>query len=167
MSLPLVDLPDGWAVAISAGAWAGASVAVGLVANRLPPALLDHDTWLTRLRPGEADGRWYERRTAIRTWKRWLPEGGDVFDGGIDKRHLPGRDQAVLERFVIETRRAELVHWTLLACSPLFVLWNRPPVAAGMVAFGVVANVPFIWVQRYNRARLQRVLGRRARRVPT
>lgn len=165
MSLPLVTMPDGASVVLSAGVWASASVAIGYVAHRAPVRRFDHDTWLTRLRPAEAGGRTYERHLAIRRWKRWLPEGGAAFRGGIDKRHLPGRDQASLERFAAETRRAEVVHWALLSLSPAFVLWNRPAIAVGMVAFGVVANVPFIWVQRYNRARLERVLARRRRRV--
>ena len=66
--------------------------------------------------------------------------------------------------FVRETRRAELGHWWALACSPLFVLWNPPLAAALLVAYGVLANLPFILIQRYNRLRTQSVLARLARR---
>jgi glycosyl-4,4'-diaponeurosporenoate acyltransferase len=167
VSLPLVELPDGVAVVVSSAAWAGLSFGIGYLAHRLPVAAVDHDTWLTRLRPWERDGRVYERRLRIRTWKRRLPEGGDFYDGGFSKRHLRGRRRDHLERFMAETRRAELVHWALLGCSPLFLLWNRPPVAVGMVVFGVAANAPFIVVQRYNRARLVRLLSRPRLQVPT
>jgi len=35
-----------------------------------------------------------------------------------------------------------------MACGPLFALWN-PPLAAGLlVGYGVVANLPFILIQR-------------------
>jgi len=165
MAVPLVELPDGWAVACSSGVWVGLSLAVGYVTHRAPVSRFDHDTWLTRLRPFEADGRIYERRLKIRRWKGRLPEGGDTFDGGFDKRRLRGRSTELLERFAAETRRAELTHWVLLACGPVFVLWNRPPVAAGMMIFGVVFNAPFIVTQRYNRARLARLLDRRQRAV--
>lgn len=167
MSLPLVELSDGWAIVVGSATWAGLSFAVGYLAHRAPVARFDHDSWLTRLRTWEAGGRVYERRLRIRTWKRWLPEGGDFYEGGYSKRHLHTRDRAVLARFAVETRRAEVTHWVLLACSPLFLLWNRPLVAALMALFGVVANLPFIVVQRYNRARLSRLLGRPRRRVPT
>lgn len=167
MSLPLVELPDAWAVVVGSAAWAGLSFGIGYVTHRLPLARLDHDTWLTRLRPWEHDGRVYERRLRIRTWKRWLPEGGDFYDGGFSKRHLRGRRREHLERFAAETRRAEVTHWALLACAPLFLLWNRPVVGVAMAAFGVVANAPFIVVQRYNRARLVRLLRRPRLRVPT
>jgi len=166
MALPVVDLPDAWAVALSTGVWVGLSFGVGYVTHRAPVARFDHDTWLTRLRPIEADGRVYERRLRIRRWKGRLPEGGDTFDGGFDKRRLRGRSTDLLERFAAETRRAEMTHWVLLVCGPLFVVWNRPLVAAGMVAFGVLFNAPFIVTQRYNRARLARLLARRRAAVP-
>lgn len=167
MSLPLVQLSDGWAVLVGSAAWAGLSFGIGYLAHRAPLSTVGRDRWVTRLRAWERDGRIYERRLRIRTWKRWLPEGGDFYEGGFSKRHLQGRDRSHLERFVAETRRAELTHWALLACSPLFLLWNRPLIAACMVAFGVVANLPFVIVQRYNRARLVRLLSRPRLRVPT
>jgi glycosyl-4,4'-diaponeurosporenoate acyltransferase len=65
--------------------------------------------------------------------------------------------------FRAETRRAELGHWSAMACGPLFVLWNPPAVAAVMVVYGVVVNAPFIAIQRFNRLRIGRVLARRSR----
>ena len=50
-----------------------------------------------------------------------------------------------------------------MACSPLFVLWN-PPLAAGiLVTYGVLVNLPFIVIQRYNRIRTTALLERLAR----
>ena len=163
--LPLVELSDGWAVLVSSAAWALLSVVVGYVAHRLPVSTFDHDTWLTRLRGIERGGRTYERHLAIRTWKPWLPEAGDLFDGGFSKAHLGGRDVAHLERFVAETRRAEVTHWALMACGPLFLLWTPPWIGAVMIAFGVVANLPCLLAQRYNRARLLRLVDRRRARL--
>ena len=145
------------AAVMDAGAWAVAGVAVGYAASRLPSRLLDHDTALTGLRSWERDGRAYVR-LGVRRWKDRLPEAGAVFRGGISKRSLPGRDMVQLERFRAETRRAELVHWALLAVTPLFALWNPPLLLVAMVAYALVANVPCIIVQRYNRARLARIL---------
>jgi glycosyl-4,4'-diaponeurosporenoate acyltransferase len=55
------------------------------------------------------------------------------------------------------------VHWAVLAIVPVFALWSPPLLFAAMVAYGVVANVPCIAVQRFNRARIVRVLARRER----
>jgi glycosyl-4,4'-diaponeurosporenoate acyltransferase len=60
-----------------------------------------------------------------------------------------------------ETRRAETVHWLNLSAGPLFLIWCRPLLGAFMIVFGVVAHLPFVMVQRYNRERLGRLLRRR------
>jgi glycosyl-4,4'-diaponeurosporenoate acyltransferase len=72
-----------------------------------------------------------------------------------------------LNRFVTETRRAEATHWVLLAAGPLFLLWNPWGLGLVMIAYAVVANVPCLVVQRYNRARLLRVVERARRRAPS
>ncbi|MEJ5253956.1 MAG: hypothetical protein WHS89_01280 [Acidimicrobiales bacterium] len=154
------QLSVGWLVLIDSLVWLGASLLVGLLAHRTPLAWLGRDHLLTRLRRFECDGRWYERQLHIKRWKDRLPEAGDFFAGGFSKRSLPSSDPAVLRRFVAETRRAELTHWALLALGPVFFLWNPWWLALAMVLYAIVANVPCLLVQRYNRARLERVLRR-------
>lgn len=160
-SLPLVELPDPAMVLVSAVAWAAISVAVGYTCHRLPTRAFDHDTALTRLRPWEAGGRAYERHLRIVRWKDRMPEAGAAFAGGFSKKHTPGRGPGMLERFVVETRRAETTHWAILACWPLFFLWCRWNVALVMGVYALAANVPCILIQRYNRARLLRILASR------
>lgn len=161
-SLPLVELSDLAMVLLSAVAWAATSVAVGYTCHRLPARAFDHDTGLTRLRPWEAGGRVYERRLRIVRWKDRMPEAGAAFAGGFSKKHTPGRGPGALERFVTETRRAETTHWAILACWPLFFLWCRWNVALVMGVYALAANVPCILIQRYNRARLLRILRSRS-----
>ena len=75
---------------------------------------------------------------------------------------------AALERFAAETRRAELVHWVNAAAGPLFLVWCPPVIGAVMVVFGPVVHLPFVCIQRSNRAQIERVLAaRRARLRPT
>ncbi len=149
-------------VVVDSAAWIVLSVVIGAWAPRFPRRWVERDTALTALRPFEGAGRWW-RRFGVDRWKDRLPEAGAVF-GGASKRTLRRDDVGQL---VEETRRAELVHWLLAACGPLFVLWNPAPLAAAMVAFAIVANAPFIVVQRYNRARLYRVVHRRSRGART
>ena len=157
MSWPPIDLGLMATVVLDIAAWGILSTAVGYAGHRIPVARLDHDTAFSRLRGFEDGGRLYTR-LGIRRWKDHLPEAGALFRGGVSKRGLAGHDPATLGRLVVETRRAEWVHRTLLAASLLFTLWNPPVLAVTMVAYGVVANVPCLVVQRYNRARLLRVL---------
>jgi glycosyl-4,4'-diaponeurosporenoate acyltransferase len=147
-------------VLIDAGVWASWSALCGYVAHRITPARLSRDGWLFRIRRFETNGRVYERWLRIRSWKDRLPEAGNLFRGGISKRRLPHHDQEGLERFAVETRRAELTHWLILAATPWFFLWNPWWLGVAMVGYGIVANVPCLAIQRYNRARLLRMILR-------
>ena len=79
--------------------------------------------------------------------------------GFFSKRSVRTRDRAVLEQFVIETRRAEWTHWTIMMITPVFLVWNWWWVELLMIAYALTANLPCLLVQRYNRARLLRLLG--------
>ena len=147
------------AVAIDVVAWAVISAGAGYVAHRLPAERFRGDGWLTRRRTHETT-RVYERHLRIKRWKDRLPEAGALFRGGFSKRAITGADATHLERFVVETRRAEHVHWWILASAPLFLLWNPWWLGLCMLAYAVATNVPCIAVQRYNRLRLRRALGR-------
>ena len=144
---------------IDAAVWAAWSALCGYVSHRLPASTLSRDGPL-RLRRIERDGRVYERVLRIKAWKDALPEAGSLFRGGFSKRHVVRHDRAYLEQFRVETRRAEWTHWAILALSPVFFAWNPWWLALAMLGYGVVANVPCLLVQRYNRARLARTLDR-------
>jgi glycosyl-4,4'-diaponeurosporenoate acyltransferase len=150
-------------VGIDSALWAGCSVAVGYAGHRLSSAAVGRETPLTVLRPWEGAGRVYER-IGIRRWKDRVPEAGALFTGGVSKQSLHGRNQAALLAFVAETRRAELVHWALAGIGPLFLLWNPWPLALAMVGYAVVANLPFIAIQRFNRGRALALVHRKAKR---
>jgi glycosyl-4,4'-diaponeurosporenoate acyltransferase len=157
--MPLVHLSDGVTIAVDVAAWAAIHAATGYAAHRIPASRLQRDSWLTRARGFERDGRVYES-FAIKRWKDRLPEAGALFAGGVSKRSLPSRSADGLRRLAVETRRAEIGHSLAAAASPLFVLWNPPLVAVAMVIYGVAVNAPFIAIQRYNRLRISRALAR-------
>jgi glycosyl-4,4'-diaponeurosporenoate acyltransferase len=156
-------MPPALTIVVDVIAWGVFHGATGYAAYRLDDSRLSRDGWLLRQRRFET-GRWYRRRLRINRWKDKVPEAGDLFRGGVSKRHLPAYDVAGLELFVRETRRAELAHWWAMLCGPLFVLWNPPLAAVLLVGYGVVANLPFILIQRYNRFRTQPLVERRSAR---
>jgi glycosyl-4,4'-diaponeurosporenoate acyltransferase len=161
MVVPLVQLPGWLRVVLDVGAWAAWSVLVGWIGHRRAASDFAVDRWWSRLRRREAGGRWYERRLRVKAWKDRLPEAGALFAGGTSKRSLPaGADRrSNLQRFVVETRRAEWVHWVVAALVVVFPVWNDPWVLAPMVVYAAAANGPCIAVQRYNRARALSALG--------
>jgi glycosyl-4,4'-diaponeurosporenoate acyltransferase len=145
--------------------WALWSAACGYAAHTIPRRQLVADGRFLRLRAWERDGHVYERVLRIKRWKDLLPEAGAMFRGGFSKRAVTRHDQAYLDDFAVATRRAERAHWAILALAPTFFVWiplfGMPWwLALAMFGYGVVANVPCILVQRYNRARLTRILSR-------
>ena len=151
------------AIVVDLAAWLAVHVAAGYLVHRLPDRLLEDDRWLFRARAFEDGGRFYVRALRIKRWKRFLPEGGDVFPGGFNKARLVVAEDAHLRDHLRETRRAELGHWLTMAPAPVFFAWNRWYVTLGMQVYAVAVNGPCIASQRYNRIRLHRVLARRDR----
>ncbi len=161
----IVGLPDGWAVLLSSLAWAAVSGAVGWRAIHWSAERLSRTGPITTGRRWERDGEVWQRWLRVRSWKDRIPEAGGFFDGGRSMRHVGPPGVGALGAFRRDTVRAERVHWLILASTPLHLAWCRPTVFAGMAAFGVLFNAPFIVVQRYNRGRLDRILRRAAQRV--
>lgn len=162
----VVYFSDPVTLLLDVAAWGAVHAGAGYVAHRTSVAWLSRDRWLFRERRVECGGRMYARTLRISRWKDRLPEAGALFAGGISKRRVTAAEQGGLERFVVETRRAELAHWLAAWPGVVFGLWNPPAVVPIMVAYGLAVNLPFIAVQRYNRIRAARVLrardGRRA-----
>lgn len=145
--------------------WPFIHVGIGFVALRLPSSLFAHDTWITVQRPWERDGRFYRDWLAIRRWKSLLPDGAPWL-GGSAKKMACFRHPFYLAQFLVETRRAEVAHWTMLCCFPLFFLWNPPWARVVMTAYALAANLPCILAQRYNRIAVCRAI-RNAHRALT
>jgi glycosyl-4,4'-diaponeurosporenoate acyltransferase len=151
------------AVALNFVAWGIFHSLAGYLAWRTNERRFLEDNCFTRLRVWEQDGQFYTDRLLVRRWKNVLPEAGGLLPGGFSKKRLERRDDEYLHAFLCETRRAEFSHWLAMAPAPLFFLWNKWPAAALMIPYAVLVNLPFIAVQRYNRARLERVLAVRER----
>lgn len=130
----------------------GLSVLIGMTAPRWPRRWLGRDVGPLRLTAWESRER-YER-VGIAWAKRHYPELGSWF-GGRSKSQLPDlADPAAIERYVVETRRAEWVHW--LSClTPLPTLLFAPVwIVAALGAITLVINGIAIAIVRYNRLRL-------------
>jgi glycosyl-4,4'-diaponeurosporenoate acyltransferase len=147
----------------SAAFWVGSALLVGLLANQVPPRWLSSGA----LGPTPASAQGLDRAAAgapgIRIWKRWIPDAGGALPGGVPKASLVRRDAAALRRLVVETHRAELVHWLLWPAGLLTALWLPPAGVLVNVVFATLFNLPCVLLQRFNRGRLRRCLARMAR----
>ena len=156
----LVDLPAVWLVLLNVVAWAVLHMGLAWAGTRISPERFDPEAWFYRDREWEKDGSVYEKVLNVRKWKDGLPDLGGIFAGGFSKSVMRSRSADYIQRFVRETCRGEMVHWAVLASSLLFFLWNPWWAGLIMVVYAVMANMPCIIAQRYNRFRLLRLLGR-------
>ena len=111
------------------------------------------------MRPRAWETAFYTRFASIRAWKQLLPDGAPWLKG-FAKRTLRSKETQYLQTFVHETRRGEAAHWLMMISGGLFFLWNPLWADAVMAGYAVAANLPCILTQRYNRARLLRLLRR-------
>jgi glycosyl-4,4'-diaponeurosporenoate acyltransferase len=158
----LIELPIAWIIGLNIVAWLAIQLGWAWALTQLGAKRLNPYNHFAQPKRWERDGRFYEYVFAIKSWKNKLPDAASWFRGGIPKAHLCATSPEYLARFLRETWRGELVHWLALLAVPLFCVWNpwRPMLVNA--AYAVTANLPCILVQRYNRARLQRLLARRA-----
>jgi glycosyl-4,4'-diaponeurosporenoate acyltransferase len=100
----------------------------------------------------------YQTIFKIRYWKDKLPEGSKIVNAKTSKKQLDNSKQEYLNDFLIEINRGELAHWLQIIPAPLFFLFNLEWVGWLMIVYALAFNLPFIMIQRFNRARLIRVL---------
>jgi len=141
-------------------AWAAIQSFAGYIAFRIPDRFFNPCSFLYRTRKWEKQGKVYETIFKIKTWKKLLPDGGNFFKGGFAKKKLISSKPEYIEKFIIETCRAELTHWLAIAPFWVFGLWSDVSVIKYMFIYAVGANMPCILAQRYNRPRLQKLLKR-------
>jgi glycosyl-4,4'-diaponeurosporenoate acyltransferase len=140
----------GWIIALNFGGWLVIQLGLAWVFTHMPEAWFDR-AWR---RHGRRRAAFYERAFHIKQWKSLLPDGGLWVGGRFTKHTLARKDSSYLRSFIAETWRGELCHWLAMACVPVFFLWNPWWGDVIIIAYAVLANLPCILVQRYNRLRL-------------
>ena len=105
------------------------------------------------------NGEFYQTAFRIRRWKHLLPDGAAAFKGGYRKKRMTDFSRANLEKYLVESRRAELGHWLSMAPFWVFGLMAPFAVVPCMLAYALAANLPCIMAQRFNRPRIQRIIS--------
>ena len=156
--MQIIFLSEGWMITSFFILWTVFQVSAGLFCSKIPDGYFSPNGFLFKERKWEKGGVLYERVFKVRKWKRYLPDGGAVVKDGFRKKHLTDYSKENLERFQIETCRAELQH--ILEILPFWVFGLFAPqiVIIYMLIYALVVNLPCVIVQRYNRLRLVRVL---------
>jgi len=139
--------------------WPVLQVGAALVCLGLPDRVFSPDRFFYRAHRFEKQGRIYDSIFRVSRWKHLLPDGGTVWKKrGYAKRRLLNFTEENLNKYLIESCRAEMTHW--LAIIPFWVFWffTPPFVPWIMLLYAVIINFPCIIAQRYNRPRIERLL---------
>lgn len=123
------------------------------------------DSFLYRTRSWEKNGTFYEKWFMIKRWKKYLPDGGGVFKNGYAKRQIVDFSIENLERYLLESRRAELTHWLAIFPFWVFGLFAPPRVIWIMLVYALLVNLPCIITQRYNRPRIMKLLKKKQKQL--
>jgi glycosyl-4,4'-diaponeurosporenoate acyltransferase len=155
----LIHLPTSWTILVDFIAWFVIHMGVVYWAVRIPSEAFNPEGWLFRARRWEEAGNIYQKLFGIKKWKQYLPDGAPLLGSkGFPKKKLQGKNPEYLRAFLQETCRAELAHWLTLLFAPFFFFWNPLWVGFFMIFYALAENLPLVMAQRYNRARLRRII---------
>ena len=147
-----------WLVFVNSVAWLIIHFSISALCFHIPLRYFLKDIPFLRIARWERNGNIWNTLFLVKKWKKHLIDGSSIVKKSYNKSHLHGRKQEDLTIFAAETKRAELTHWLLMLPAPLFFLWN--PDWAGWInmIYALLANVPFIITQRYNRGRIEAIV---------
>jgi glycosyl-4,4'-diaponeurosporenoate acyltransferase len=105
----------------------------------------------------EQEGRFYQKYLRIQQWKDKLPSVNSL--NGFSKKNLNSLSPEYLRQFIFETCRGEAYHIRSFLATGLFAIWNPPMLFGIIMLISLILNLPFIFIQRYNRPRLKKILA--------
>ncbi len=151
--MQILYLPAPITVLLCFAMWFVINLGAALICLKIPDNWLSPERFLFRTRRWENGGRLY-RALGVHYWKKLLPDGASIVKGGYRKKNITDYSLENMNRFAMESCRAELTH--LLAIFPfwIFGLIVPPPILLYMLIYALIFNLPCIIAQRYNRPRI-------------
>lgn len=107
----------------------------------------------------EKDGKVYQKLFKVKYWKDYIPS-----ISAFDKKNL-SRDITAeyIEQYLLESIRAELCHDIIILFDIIFIILTPHSMNAKIITWAVIANLPCIIIQRYNRPRFEALAKRSLR----
>lgn len=117
----------------------------------LPRRIFNENAFPFKLFKWENGGKIYDR-LHIKKWKAKLPEMSKLTSLIFPKKLKKNMTSEDFDRLVKESCIAELSHYVLFVCSlGIYYIWKGRLGALLALIYGVVGNVTYIIIQRYNR----------------
>ncbi len=112
----------------------------------------DYNKYIYREKYWENNGKWYNKWIKIKSWKNFLPQY--ISKNGFSKKSLTSLSLTYIDRFILETCRAEWAHKNCMWVAVLIVLINKILMGITFCTVVLLINLPYVCIQRYNRIRL-------------
>ncbi len=125
---------------------------------------LDPNGKIFKEKSWEKSGKFYTETLLIKKWKDHLPQ--HIGRNGFSKRHLIKFSRLsidYIQEFILETCRAEWNHFMCCFFALISFAINSFYYALLFSCISIMTNLPFIFIQRYNRIRLRRLLHKKLR----
>ncbi|MDQ5983409.1 MAG: hypothetical protein RUMPE_00420 [Eubacteriales bacterium SKADARSKE-1] len=100
----------------------------------------------------ECGGKFYNEKLKIKKWKEVLPQY--ISKNGFSKRRFSEKNLIYINRFILETCRAEWNHKMCMIIAFPITIFNEFKIGIIFTLLILLTNLPFIFIQRYNRFRL-------------
>lgn len=150
---------DKWVIILCFVFWLFFEVLAGAIAKAIPNSYYSKDSFLFRERKWEKGGKFYLNIFKIRKWKKFLPDGAAFQKDGFRKKTLTNYSKENLELFILESRRAELIHFLSILPFWTFGFFAPTRIVVYMLIYALLFNLPCVVTQRYNRPRVIRLLN--------
>ncbi|MCI2774320.1 glycosyl-4,4'-diaponeurosporenoate acyltransferase [Staphylococcus petrasii] len=136
--------------------WFTTQMVLASVGTKLPHTFFTKYSQLFKSFSWEKEGKIWNDLFKINKWKHYIPEGSQLNQNIYNKKQLTSFNLNDLHTMIIEMRRAEFVHW--LSMLPVLAFLKVPTyIKIINVSYVILANLPIIITQRYNRPRLEKV----------
>lgn len=155
--MQVLYLPGPWMVISFILVWLAWQVGVSFLCTLIPDEWLHHDRGIFRSAKWE-NVLFYRNVLKVHIWKKLLPDGAAVTKGGFRKKSLSSASPEYLQKFLVESCRAEIAHWVAIMPFWVFGFWAPAYVIPIMLVYALAVNLPCIIAQRYNRPRLRTLL---------
>ena len=137
------------------------SAAIGflsfLIGRVLPAAWFSADRFPYKTWKWENGGNIYNQLFHIRRWQAKVPDMSKLFKSFMPQKKMTADFDLQLPVMIRETCIAELIHVILCFLSLPCMIFSPGTGGVLFTFFYILGNLPFIFIQRYNRPRFLRL----------
>lgn len=158
--MQIINLPQPLAILLCFVLWPLFQLLAALICRKMPARFFAPCRSVFRTRKWEKDGKAYKKIFHVQKWKKFLPDIGSIIKADYAKKKLTNFSRGNLERFLVESCRAEMTHWLAILPFWIFGLFTPAIVILYMLMYALAINIPCIIAQRYNRPRIINLLAK-------